>query len=143
MLNKLIQKKNIEVEQVYQSIEDQQNMIVNLVNNVISDRERELKKKNQMLRDRIERLEQSIAIEEAKREQRKQVMLMNPELVQQLPKKAHYQDQGIYYDEENSDESESSDEDGESNSSSEDGSDSDSSDNPNIGTEYISRFHTP
>lgn len=36
-------KKNMELETVYQSIEDQQNMIIDLVNNVVSERERELK----------------------------------------------------------------------------------------------------
>ena len=120
-------------------------MIIDLVNNVISDRERELKKKNQMLRDRIEKLEQSISIEEARREQKRQLMLMNPELIQQLPKKVHYQDQGVYYDNKESYDSESSDDDNDegSDNSSDSNSDSDSSDNPDPGIGYAPRNYTP
>lgn len=105
----------MEIEQIYQTIEDQQNMILDLVNNVVTDRERELKKKNSMLRDRIERLEQSMALEEAKREQ--EFLQMN----QGIPRKGkNKQNQGEYdegddnsssdedeeYDKENEDEDE-------------------------------------
>lgn len=66
-------------------------MILDLVNNVVTDRERELKKKNILLRERIERLEQSMALEEAKREQ--QFLQLNRE----IPKKGKYKEkQGQY-----------------------------------------------
>jgi hypothetical protein len=39
---------------IYNNIEDQQNMILDLVNNTISQREKELNKKNENLRKRIE-----------------------------------------------------------------------------------------
>jgi len=102
-------KKNLELEQVYHSIEDQQNMILDLVNNVVTERERELKRKNDFLRQRIEKLEQSMAVEEAKIEHKKQYMQMHPEMLEKSPKKAHYDEQGVYYDE-NSDASEETEE---------------------------------
>lgn len=43
-------------------------MILELVNNVVTERERELKRKNALLRAKIEKLEQSMTIEEAQRD---------------------------------------------------------------------------
>lgn len=42
--------KNKEIEGVYHTIEDQQRLILDLVNNVVSDREKDLKHKNDILR---------------------------------------------------------------------------------------------
>ncbi len=39
---------------VYQNIEEQQNMVVELVNNTVSQREKELKRKNEDLKKRIQ-----------------------------------------------------------------------------------------
>ena len=49
--------KNKEITSVYHTIEDQQRTILDLVNNVVSDRERDLKAKNDLLKERIEKLE--------------------------------------------------------------------------------------
>lgn len=95
-----------------------------------------------MLRERIEKLEQAIAIDEIKRDNKLQMMQLNPEIIRNFPKKAHYKKQGVYYGEDDSDESESSDNDDETGESdeSEDSSDSDDS---GTGDEYGPRFHTP
>jgi len=88
-------------------------MIVDLVNNVVTERERELKKKNEMLKMRIENLERSMAIEEAQRQERMQNMpyasiLKNP--------KNHVK----YQDQLDSEDSEDSEDEGEMDDDSED-----------------------
>lgn len=77
-------------------------MIIDLVNNVVTDRERELKKQNQMLRERIERLEQAVILEEAKKEERYQQKYMGPP-IKNINALNNYQD-----DEDESDESDDS-----------------------------------
>jgi hypothetical protein len=49
--------KNKEIQSVYNTIEEQQRTILDLVNNVVSDWERDLKNKNNLLMQWIERLE--------------------------------------------------------------------------------------
>jgi len=55
---------------VYNTIEEQQRIILDLVNNVVSDRERDLKNKNKLLKERIEKLEHQQMAENAAREAR-------------------------------------------------------------------------
>lgn len=109
----------MELEQVYESMEDQQNMILDLVNNVVTERERELQRKNNLLRAKIEKLEQNMALEEAKRNFNMQQLYSNPPNAVKH-KKVHYNQQ---YD--NSADSEDSEDEEESeDSESEDASDS-------------------
>ncbi|CAI2364818.1 unnamed protein product [Moneuplotes crassus] len=125
-------QKNIELEQVFDTIEEQQNMIIDLVNNVVTDRERELKKRNAMLRMRIENLERSITLEEAQRQEMMQNFPMVP-ILKNPQKKVHYED-----DSDDSDDSDEDDDD--SDDDQDDDSDSDSeSDMEN----YVPKFHTP
>lgn len=56
-------------------------MILNLVNNVVTDRERDLKAKNNLLKERIDRLEHRQKVEEAKREANLLYPPMNPNMI--------------------------------------------------------------
>jgi hypothetical protein len=87
-------------------------MIIDLVNNVVTDRERELKRQNQMLRERIERLEQSVILEEAKREERYQNKNMGPPMGTINPMQQPYYEE----DDDDSDDSEGNDGDSEEDS---------------------------
>ena len=111
----------MELEQVYNTIEDQQNMILDLVNNVVTDRERELKRKNNMLRQRIETLERSMAMEEAQRQEIMQKMPLKG-IMKKMPKKVHYgegYDDDSSSDEDDEDEEASDDDSGDSESETE------------------------
>ena len=126
-----VQKKNLELEQIHNTIEEQQDMILELVNNVVTDRERELKRQNDMLRERIERLEQSMVLEEAKREEMHQRKYLEPVQNMKKTKNKHHD----YYGDE-SDDSDDSDEDSSEDDDSNSDNDSDDSDDGNESTSY-------
>lgn len=93
-------------------------MILELVNNVVTDRERELKQKNLMLRAKIEQLEQTMTNEAVERE----MALQNAIMQMKQPKKKSKLKPGELFEDDSSEDMDDSEKDDDS---SEDADDSD------------------